>query len=170
MAYVVGLIATDGCLINTGRHLSFDTNDEQLVITFLTCLGRPIRYSRIRTRIGNWRFKAQFGDVRFYQWLQAIGLHQRKSLTLGTIDVPDKYLAPLVRGLLDGDGTISNFVHAPTPGTYPGYRYGDAFGSSSRVPAVRTSSGYVAGSRARSTSMDTWSDDHLGRQARNSSA
>lgn len=123
MAYVVGLLATDGCLSKSGRHLSFDSSDEQLVITFLKCLGRPLRYSRIRTRIGNWSFKAQFGDVAFYGWLRSIGLHPRKSLTLGRIDVPRRYLAPLVRGLLDGDGTISNFVHFPTPSTAPDYLY-----------------------------------------------
>jgi len=37
--------------------------------------------------------------------------------------VPDEYLMPVVRGLLDGDGTISNFMHAPTRRAYPNYRY-----------------------------------------------
>jgi len=44
-------------------------------------------------------------------------------LTLGAIDVPAEFLAPLARGLMDGDGSIANFVHAPTPATYPRYRY-----------------------------------------------
>lgn len=58
-----------------------------------------------------------------YRWLESIGLHQRKSLTLAGVDVPEEHFLPLVRGLLDGDGTVYTLVHAPTPSTYPNYRY-----------------------------------------------
>lgn len=68
-------------------------------------------------------FYAYLGDVTFYRWLLTIGLSQRKSLTLGAIDVPSEYLMDLVRGLLDGDGSIANFVHRPTLRQYPEYRY-----------------------------------------------
>jgi hypothetical protein len=122
MAYVVGLIATDGCLVGNGRHVSFDTSDEKLAVTYLTCLGRPIRYGRRRTRMGGYYYKVQFSDVALYRWLVEQGLHPRKSLTLGAVDVPDRFLAAFARGLLDGDGSIQNFVHAPTPNTYPDYR------------------------------------------------
>jgi len=44
-------------------------------------------------------------------------------VTLGGIDVPDAFLLPVVRGLLDGDGSVVNFVHAPTKRLYPNYRY-----------------------------------------------
>lgn len=123
MAYVVGLIATDGCLWSDGRHLSFDSNDRQLVETFLACLGRPNRYRTVKTRAGNDHFQAAFGDVEFYRWLLTVGLTPRKSLTLGALDVPPEYLVPLVRGLFDGDGNVANFVHAPTRAAYPDYRY-----------------------------------------------
>ena len=123
MAYVVGLIATDGCLVNTGRHIAFVTCDRDLMESFLGCLGRETRYRMARTRIGNPVYRIQFSDVALYRWLLSIDLTQRKSLTLGAIDVPDEFFFPLVRGLLDGDGTIQNFVHAPTPSTYPEYRY-----------------------------------------------
>lgn len=135
MGYVVGLMATDGCLINTGRHLSFDSGDEQLVQTFLRCLGRSLKYRAMPTKIGGVRYRAQFGDVRFYSWLQSIGLSQRKSLTIGAIDVPDRFLYSLLRGLLEGDGHISNFVHRPTRRAYPDYeyeRFGVFFSSASR--------------------------------------
>lgn len=124
MAYVVGLMATDGCLISRGRrHVAFDSGDEQLVRTFLECLGRATVYRRLATRAGGIRYQAQFSDVRLYRWLEGVGLTPRKSLTLGAIDVPDAYLLPLVRGLLDGDGHIANFVHHPTIATYPEYQY-----------------------------------------------
>ncbi len=124
MAYVVGLMATDGCLVSRGRrHLSFDSGDEQLVRTFLECLGRAMAYRRLATRTGGVRYQAQFSDVRFYRWLESIGLTPRKSLTLGAIDAPDAYLLPLVRGLLDGDGHIADFLSRPTIATYPNYEY-----------------------------------------------
>lgn len=47
----------------------------------------------------------------------------RKSLTLGPLNVPDDYLLECARGLLDGDGEITNFIHAPTKKTYPEHRY-----------------------------------------------
>ncbi len=136
MAYVVGLMATDGCLVNDNRHLVFTTCDRQLAEVFLECLGSSVRYQTGKTAKGNDVFRVQLGDVALYRWLETIGLHQRKSLTLGAIDVPKEFLADLVRGLLDGDGTIANFVHRPTLRTYPDYLYERLqvrFGSASRA-------------------------------------
>lgn len=123
MGYIVGLMATDGCLISNRRHLNFKSADEQLVRTFLECLGRPMRYSRIVGKTGNFHYVVQFGDVRFYKWLETVGLMPRKSLILGGIGVPDEFLLAVLRGRFDGDGHISSFVHYPTRSTYPTYRY-----------------------------------------------
>ena len=77
MAYVVGLIATDGRLIDNGRSIAFTTNDRQLADTFLTCLGRPIKYSVARTRVGNDLYRVMFSDAQLYRWLMSIGLTPR---------------------------------------------------------------------------------------------
>lgn len=114
MAYVVGLIATDGNLSKSGRHLVFGSSDRELVETFLTCLGRPVRYATQLTRTGALYYRTQFGDVRFYRWLQEIGLMQRKSLILGPLAVPDEFALHCARGLLDGDGSIINKWYAGT--------------------------------------------------------
>jgi len=123
MAYVVGLMATDGCLSGDRRHLFFDSNDRQLVEVFLTCLGRANRYRTVKTRTGNDHFQAAFGDVDFYRWLLQVGLTPRKSLTMGAVHVPDEFIIPFARGLFDGDGHLANFTHAPTRVTAPAYRY-----------------------------------------------
>ena len=123
MAYVVGLLATDGCLSSDRRHVILTSRDRELVETFLACLGRPIRYSVGRTRRGKRAYYAQFSDVAFYDWLLARGLTPRKSLTLGAIDVPDAYLIQLARGLLDGDGSVCVFRNKPTRAKYPDYEY-----------------------------------------------
>lgn len=123
LAYAVGLAATDGNLSGDRRHLAFDSNDAELVELFLHCVGRPIRYGPRKTRTGGVAYCAAFSDVELYRWFLSVGLTPAKSLTLGGIDVPEEFLLPVVRGLLDGDGSIVNFVHAPTKRLYPNYRY-----------------------------------------------
>ncbi|MGH2451863.1 MAG: LAGLIDADG family homing endonuclease [Candidatus Limnocylindria bacterium] len=121
IAYVVGLIATDGCLIDDGRHIDFTTADRQLAETFLACLGRRLAVGVSHRKGPRPVYRVQVGDVRLYRWLVQIGLTPRKSLTLGAIDVPDEFLLPLVRGLLDGDGSIVNKLAPADTRDAPGY-------------------------------------------------
>jgi hypothetical protein len=110
MAYAVGLIATDGCLIERGHAIAFVSQDAQLVEALLRCIGREPKYRACRTRLGREIYRFQAKDVVLYRWLEHAGLTPRKSLTLGPIHVPDAHLGHLVRGLLDGDGSIINKV------------------------------------------------------------
>ena len=43
LAYVVGLITTDGCLSPDGRHLTFTSCDKQLIETFKKILKLKIK-------------------------------------------------------------------------------------------------------------------------------
>jgi hypothetical protein len=122
LAYAVGLLATDGCQTD-GRHLSFPSADRELVEILLACLGKRNKISEIRTRSGATFYRTQIGDVALCRWLLSVGVTPRKSLTLGPLSIPDEYFLECARGLLDGDGDITNFVHAPTKKTYPDYRY-----------------------------------------------
>lgn len=124
LAYAVGLIATDGCLYGDGRHLAFISKDEDLMRTLLRLVDRShIRYRRLESGFGGWAFRGQFSHAVLYRWLLTVGLMPRKSLVLGGIDVPIDFLMPVVRGLLDGDGTVYTLVHRPTRRTYRNYRY-----------------------------------------------
>ncbi len=49
MAYVVGLTATDGCLVTGRRAINFKSGDRELVETYLRLLGRT-NPARIRKR------------------------------------------------------------------------------------------------------------------------
>ena len=111
MAYIVGLTATDGCLISGRRQINFKSMDRQLVELYLRLLGRKNRVLTGRTRVGGVAYCTQFGDAAWYEWLIGIGLMPRKSLTLGAIAVPDRHLFAALRGLLDGDGSIVNHVY-----------------------------------------------------------
>jgi hypothetical protein len=135
MAYIVGLTATDGCLYTGIRKINFKSCDRTLVETYRGLLGRTNRIKEQKTRSGGCAYFIEFGDARLYRWLQGVGLTPRKSLTLGAIAVPDAFLAPLLRGLFEGDGCIENFTHHPTVKTYPNYtneRLWTYFNSASR--------------------------------------
>ena len=123
MAYVVGLMATDGCLVGDRRHLSLTSADVDLLETFRILVGKP--NVKIRTKMSTLgsAYDVQFGDVQLWRFLEAAGLTPRKSLTLGALAVPDEYFFDCARGLVDGDGSVENFVHAPTRRLYPHYRY-----------------------------------------------
>jgi hypothetical protein len=124
LAYAVGLIATDGCLYGDGRHMAFISKDEDQMRTLLSLVDRAhIRYKREESEFGGWAFRGQFSYAALYRWLLTIGLMPRKSLVLGGIDVPDEYLMTLMRGLLDGDGSVYTLTHHPTVKTYRDYKY-----------------------------------------------
>lgn len=121
LGYAVGLAATDGCLINTERHVAFVSTERDQMETFLNCVGRSPSGTTIR-KDGN-AYRVQLGDVELYRWLSDTGLTQRKSLTLGAVEVPSELFLDMVRGLLDGDGSISHYVHRPVLRKYPRYLY-----------------------------------------------
>jgi len=123
MAYIVGLTATDGCLFTGTRKINFKSEDRQLVETYLSVLGRTNRVKQAKTNAGGIVYFTEFHDSRLYEWFRSVGLTPRKSLTLGPIEVPDQYVVPLARGLMDGDGSVLNFVHRPTVKAQPRYRY-----------------------------------------------
>jgi hypothetical protein len=106
-AYAMGLLATDGAIVG-GRTISFPSADRELVEHVLRCLGKKNTVSEFRTETGNIAYRTQIGDVALCRWLPTIGILPRKSLVLGLVDVPDALLAHLLRGLLDGDGSIIN--------------------------------------------------------------
>src|SRR5438046_4171751 len=120
---MVDLTDTYCCLYTDRRKINFKSEDRQLVETYLNVLGRTNRVKQAGTRTGGIVYFTEFHDSKLYEWFRSVGLTPRKSLTLGAIDVPDAYLVPLARGLMDGDGSILNFVHRPTVQTYPNYRY-----------------------------------------------
>lgn len=111
LAYCVGLIATDGCLYNDGRHISFVSADIQLIELFKKLLGlsNVIGYKISGTSKRRCPH-IQFGNIGFYKWLNKIGLTHNKSLTLGPLDIPKKYLLDFVRGCFDGDGSIYSYM------------------------------------------------------------
>ncbi|MFH1968127.1 MAG: LAGLIDADG family homing endonuclease [bacterium] len=105
LAYAVGLLTTDGCLYNDGRHIDFTSKDIQLIKTFKKRLGINNKIGYKTSGYSEKKYPhVQFGDVVFYRWLLSIGLMPRKSRTLGELKIPNEYFFDFLRGHYDGDG------------------------------------------------------------------
>jgi len=112
IAYVVGLITTDGSLSKDKRHIDYTSSDLQLLRTFKTCLSLNnkicIKYSS--RKYNKKSYHIQFGNVEFYNWLLKIGLMPDKTHRLKEVDVPKLYFKDFLRGFLDGDGSIFRYT------------------------------------------------------------
>jgi hypothetical protein len=121
IAWVVGLMASDGNLASTGHTLSLTSNDVDLLASVRAILGLDNTLGRVRGGWGTACHRLQWRDRVFHGWLVAIGLMPRKSLTLGPLAIPDHYFADFLRGCIDGDGTILVYTdrhHAARRSTY----------------------------------------------------
>ena len=122
LAYAVGLITTDGCLSKDKRHIELTSHDLQLIETFKKCLSLE---NRIGKKYGSFTdknsYRVQFSNVNFYRWLTRIGLSANKTSRLKRIRVPRKYFKDFLRGHLDGDGSIINYIDRRA--FYKGKRY-----------------------------------------------
>jgi len=113
LAYVVGIITTDGNLSPDGRHINITSKDEEMVQTVKKLLrldnkiGKKARgYSTDKKY-----FVFQFGDINFYEFLLSIGLMPAKSKILKAVDIPSLFFRDFLRGCIDGDGSISISRH-----------------------------------------------------------
>lgn len=111
IAYVIGLITTDGNLSKDGRHIDFTSKDLEQIATYKRILHLN---SKIGTKSSGpypklKYYRIQFGNVKFYKFLLDIGLMPNKSKILGAIKVPDIYFIDFLRGSLDGDGCTYSY-------------------------------------------------------------
>lgn len=110
-AYALGLLTTDGNLSKDGRHISFTSQDLELITNFLNGLrvychvGKKASGSQSRKKY----YVVQFGDVVFYKFLLSIGLMPNKTKIIGALRIPDQYLFDFLRGHFDGDGTFYSY-------------------------------------------------------------
>ena len=113
LAYIIGLIVTDGCLYNDGRHINFVSTDLQLVQLFKKLLKlenkiglKKSKDTRLKRKVGH---VIQFGDVMFFSFLCTLGLMPNKTKIMEEILIPDKYYRDFLRGHFDGDGTSYSY-------------------------------------------------------------
>lgn len=109
-AYALGLLATDGCLLNDGRHIDITSKDTEQLKNFLVCLNIKNKITKKTSGKGERLYsRVQFGDVVFYKFLLDIGLMPAKTKILGALKIPDRYFFDFLRGAFDGDGTFFSY-------------------------------------------------------------
>lgn len=111
--YVIGYIVTDGYLSIDGRHINITSKDRghlykiRNTLQLQNKIGRKARSTEKIKRYS----QLEFGDVNFYKYLNKIGITTRKSLTLGSLKINGEYFSDFFRGVVDGDGNISTWIH-----------------------------------------------------------
>ncbi|MDD4954065.1 MAG: LAGLIDADG family homing endonuclease [Candidatus Omnitrophica bacterium] len=109
--YLVGLITSDGCLSSDGRHIDITSKDyeflKEIKDSFRISNKIGVKYNGMKQK----SFHIQIANRNFYDFLLSIGLTQRKSLTVGSLNIENQYFVDFLRGLIDGDGSIRRWIH-----------------------------------------------------------
>ena len=108
-AYAIGLLASDGCLYNNGRHISLTSLDVEQLHNFNKALSIKVKISTKKSGYGKHCTHIQFSDVLFHRFLISIGVTPTKSKTLSKVNVPGVYFFDFLRGCFDGDGCFYSY-------------------------------------------------------------
>lgn len=109
MAYLAGLFASDGCLLNNNRHLNLTNNDFEILEFTIKFLGLNVEVRQKKNGFGGVGNYIQFGDVALYDFLNNAGITPAKSKSIVKVDIPDGFYRDFLRGFFDGDGTVYSF-------------------------------------------------------------
>ena len=111
-AYFLGLIITDGCIYSKNGKaprisISLHDNDSYLIKLFL----KEIHSNKKVTNDGRGCSEVAIGSHKMVSDLRKYGLLERKSLcTVFPSNLPIDYYPSLLRGIIDGDGSISFYA------------------------------------------------------------
>lgn len=114
MAYVFGMIISDGC-INDYHVIRIVNNDKLLLekIKEFMNIDNPIyaRCYRSKNRVESHGYVLQIGSKQMCEDLINLGITCRKSKTIKFPEIPKKYLSYFLQGLIDGDGSVYTENH-----------------------------------------------------------
>lgn len=105
MAYVLGFILTDGCVV--GNYFSIAQKDKAILerINIAMESNYPIRSRKNGKSYLNTLIISR---KKMVADLVALGITEKKSLTVDFPPVPSEYLPHFVRGVVDGDGWVQD--------------------------------------------------------------
>lgn len=107
MAYVLGLIITDGCIHKSRRgtyQVSLSMNDRSLIDKVRNLMKSTHKIIPSKHQRGLYLFN--FAREKISKDLLKLGVTPNKSRTVRFPDVPDNYLRHFIRGVFDGDGCV----------------------------------------------------------------
>lgn len=109
MAYVLGFIAADGNIYRSerGHILQITCDDTDVIEKIQSVLKHEGQiYAKLREN-GKISHSIRICDYSIYRDLLALGVTERKSLTITPPLIPEKYVHHYIRGYFDGDGSVS---------------------------------------------------------------
>lgn len=118
--YGIGLIVSDGNLSLDGRHIMFKSAELEMIEKFQKSFGvknKIGKSARGGEKIKKY-FYTQFSDVKFYKFLNGLGITSAKSKTIKSIKIPDRAFHDFLRGLFDGDGTFYSYWDKRWPNSF----------------------------------------------------
>lgn len=115
MAYILGLIYADGCLFNYRTTIALKSSDAYLLENIRNILESDNEVT-IKDKVATLHFSSK--TIR--ESLESYGLTQNKSLTIQMPEVLKEYLPHFIRGVFDGDGTITHNKARPRIAFYSG--------------------------------------------------
>ncbi len=103
MAYVLGIILTDGNVGTDNGHISISMKEDDHLkkIKKMLHAGHPVRYDK---QIDLYTLGFTRGNMA--DSLLKLGITSKKSLKVNFPDVPDQFLSHFIRGVFDGDGSV----------------------------------------------------------------
>ncbi len=113
--YLVGLIATDGCLGKNRCSINITAKGREFLSQIRATIGSRGGISPKFGALGSLAHQLQFKSRALWDRLAGIGLTPKKSLTIGPLNVPDSWFRDFLRGVIDGDGNIRRWRY-PTNG------------------------------------------------------
>ena len=108
MAYVLGLIITDGCVSGAGQ-VSLSMNDQELLEKVKKVMGSEHNITPSKHQAGLYCF--HFAREKLIEDLHKFGVFPRKSLTVNFPDVPQEFLTDFIRGVFEGGRCLKEKAH-----------------------------------------------------------
>ena len=105
MAYILGIISTDGCLVerdNGCNCLDITNNERELLDKIKKLMDSE---HKICSKKRGFRFHVRNNTI--YSDLLKLGLTPRKSKSLQFPKIPTRYISDFIRGCFDGDGGVT---------------------------------------------------------------
>ena len=147
MAYVLGYWWADGCMYlkpsTTAHEVRLASNDLQHLEAVAQVVGAKYDLRRVAATANT--YVVSFCSKEMFRDLEVLGGTPHKSRTIGFPPVPSEMLPHFVRGVIDGDGTLSWNAGKPIVQIYSGSvlfleALAMAVEQSTGIPAPRLSS------------------------------
>ncbi|WP_342541591.1 LAGLIDADG family homing endonuclease [Paenisporosarcina sp. FSL H8-0542] len=106
MAWVLGLLVTDGHIHNSFHSIFFTQKDERI----LRLIANYMETDYVLTPFGKTKTAATLiiNSEEMKQDLESLGITAKKSLNVPFPKVSEKFLPSFVRGVIDGDGWVGH--------------------------------------------------------------